>query len=146
MDDLVARRNAAQQELATLSSYASNYFSQMPSMTDNMRQKEKLEGQLSNLKAEHALIKQSADTYERDFLDRTETGRASTSGFFARRGISTLQDWTLFLFFATYAAWLLVLIVYTLRFSSRKLFTVGFILFFGPILGIFFGALILRLG
>lgn len=106
-----------------------------------------LKSQLNSLISNHALIKQAADTYDQDFLDRVTSGRTEgVHGFWARRGVSTLQDWVLLLFFMTFAGFLAVCILYTVRFSSKKVFTILFILVFGPILAAFFASLLLRFG
>ena len=98
------------------------------------------------MRTDRALLAQAADTYDKDFLDRAETGRVSGSGFWERRGVSTMQDWLLLFFFTVYAAWLIVCIVYTLQYSTKKLFTLSFILIGGPIFGVFLAALIMRFG
>ncbi len=111
----------------------------------NQQEQEKLAGQLSVLKAEHALIKQAADTYDKDFIDRAETGRGAI-GFWARRGVATLQDWVLLLFFAVYGVALLTFIGYAYKYSTRKVFTILFAAIIGPVIAVFFGAMILRFG
>lgn len=106
----------------------------------------KLEARLNIMRTDRALLAQAAETYDKEFLDRMETGRIGGGGFWERHGVSTVQDWILFLFFAVYAAWLVVLIGYTLRYSTKKVFTILFILFFGPVFGIFISSLIMRFG
>jgi hypothetical protein len=106
----------------------------------------KLESRLNTMRTDRALMAQAAETYDKEFLDRMETGRVGGGGFWARRGVSTVQDWILLLFFAVYVAWLIIFIAYTLRYSTKKLFTIAFILLFGPVFGVFIAALIMRLG
>jgi ribosome-binding ATPase YchF (GTP1/OBG family) len=60
-------------------------------------QNDELNNTIVNLKSKLANIKTAADTYDREYLDRMAD--KPLSGFARSRGISTLQDWVLLLFF-----------------------------------------------
>ncbi len=59
------------------------------------------ETQVVDLRAQLAQLKKTADTYDREFLDRSESGGAGLT-MWRRWGLSTLQDWVLAAFFFTY--------------------------------------------
>ena len=134
------------QKLASLVTTGGTYYGGADSFLTTRSQLEKLEARINTMRTERALMAQAAETYEREFLDRMETGRVGGSDLLARRGVSTLQDWVLLLFFAVYAAWLIVFIAYTLQHSTKKVFTIFFTLLFGPVFAVFIGSIILRFG
>ena len=59
-------------------------------------QKTDLQAKVMQLHAQLENVKKSADTYDREFLDRSAKPKR---GFFNSRGLSTLQDWLFFTFF-----------------------------------------------
>ena len=67
----------------------------------SVNQNEALQNTIINLKSKLANLKTMADTYDREYLDRMAD--KPLSGFARSRGISTLQDWVLLLFFIMYA-------------------------------------------
>ena len=77
-----------------------------------------LQQELQALEAKHAAMQKTADTYDREFLDR---GQPAAPGFWSRRGFHTLQDWLLGAFFLVYAVVCLGLLTVVLLYSKKKL-------------------------
>lgn len=107
----------------------------------SVTQHQELNAKVSDLKGKLASLEGIADTYDREFQDRTETGQVVGVGFFSRRGIATLQDWALFSFFATYVLMIVGLLSYALMYSTKKLIAVSAILGGGALFGVLSAAL-----
>lgn len=78
-----------------------------------------LQKQVQALEAKHAALQKTADTYDREFLDRGTA--AIKPGFWSRRGFHTFQDWLLGAFFLVYAVVCLGLLAVVLLYSTKKL-------------------------
>ena len=100
-----------------------------------LKQNSELQTQVTSLHAKLATIKKSADTYDREFLDRSPT--KTKRSFFNRNGVNTLQDWLIFMFFVSYTFISLTILVFTVMASRYKLYA-GFIV---CILSIIFGVM-----
>jgi hypothetical protein len=110
-------------------------------MAASITQSQTLDAKVSDLKGQLASLEGVADTYDREFQDRTEAGLVAGTGFFSRRGINTLQDWALFTFFGTYILMVVGLIFYALAYSTKKVVAVPVILGAGALFGVLLAAL-----
>jgi hypothetical protein len=101
-----------------------------------------LQAEVAQLGAKLASIKKEADTYDREFLDRTADKKPL--GVFRSRGITTFQDWILLIFFVAYGAICASLAIYGMRREGGGL-TEGFMVILVSVtVGIMMSAVILR--
>lgn len=118
------------------------YIAVQQSSSSLTNQNSKLAAELTGLKAKLAGIQKQNETYDREFLDRS-AGKKN-SGVFRRNGITTLQDWILFLFFVGYALICIIMLVY---YVSNNPFN-GYYLLMGiticTIFGIMMSAVVIR--
>lgn len=101
-----------------------------------------LQAEVTSLNAKLANVKKAGDTYEREFLDRSAT--PEKRGIFNRNGITTLQDWLLFMFFILYGIICLSVIIYTIRMSREKLYAGIMVFTITFVLGIMIAAIVVR--
>jgi VIT1/CCC1 family predicted Fe2+/Mn2+ transporter len=99
---------------------------------------EVLTSQQSALKSELNSLTATADTLNTEFEDRMGDAPKGT-------GISTRQDWILASFFISYAFASLVVIIYILRYSTKKWQGVLIVVIVSVILGIMTAGIIKRL-
>jgi regulator of replication initiation timing len=118
------------------------YIALQQSSSSLTSQNNTLTAELTELKAKLAGIQKQNETYDREFLDRS-AGKKN-SGVFRRNGITTLQDWILFLFFIGYFLICIIVLVYYVRNSPFN----GYYLLMGiaicTIFGIMMSAVIIR--
>jgi hypothetical protein len=118
------------------------YIGLQQSSSSLTNQNKKLTAELTELKAKLAGIQKQNETYDREFLDRS-AGKNNT-GVFRRNGITTLQDWILFLFFVGYALICIIVLVYYVMNAPFN----GYYLLMGiticTIFGIMMSAVIIR--
>jgi hypothetical protein len=90
--------------LATLASitslYNDKYLTLRSSLGTFSPQRAQLQESIAELDKKIKLKNSTISTYEREFLDRKALENPFT--FWRLRGVSTLQDWVLFIFFAVY--------------------------------------------
>ena len=126
----------------TTTNLYTQYVSAQTTGGNLLKQNTELQTQVTNLNAKLATIKKAGDTYDREFLDRSPTN--TKRGFFNRNGISTLQDWLLFMFFVSYAFISLTILIFTVMASRYKLYA-GFMVFIVSfIIGVMMSAVIMR--
>ena len=102
-----------------------------------------LQDTLKILKSKLANVKRVADTYDREYLDRVAD--KPLSGFWQSRGVSTLQDWILLLFFFMYTIISIGLVFLVITAADRSAMFNGFmILSFAFSLGVMLTAVIVR--
>ena len=101
-----------------------------------------LQANLNSLNTKLTNIKKTADTYDREFIDRS-AGK-NNIGFFRKRGISTLQDWLLFFFFLSYAVICITIIIYSTAMSTQKIMTFGMTASASLVFGVMMSAVIMR--
>jgi len=101
-----------------------------------------LQANVLSLKSKLANIKKSGDTYDREFLDRS--AKPAGQGIFRKRGITTLQDWLLFLFFLSYAIISLSILIFTVMVSREKLYAGLMVFIVTSVLGVMMSAVIMR--
>ncbi len=104
-----------------------------------------LDSELTSLKSQLASIRKSAETYDREFLDRKQAGEGVATRW-RRWGISTVQDWSLAAFFASYALACLTAILYAVMYAPEKKMAIGTIILAAVVLGIFIATMLLRMG
>jgi hypothetical protein len=120
------------------------YQQMKTAQASSIRQREELENEKNRLQAELANARKGAEAYDREFLDRTRAGMDKPSRT-ATYGISTLQDWVLFLFYISYAAATLALAGFIgMRAQSNKIVGVVGVLLGSAFLGILFSMVIVR--
>lgn len=109
----------------------------------SVNQNEALQNTIINLKSKLANVKTMADTYDREYLDRMAD--KPLSGFTRSRGISTLQDWVLLLFFMMYAIISIGMALFVVISNGANAMFNGFmILTFSFSLGVMLTAAIVR--
>ena len=102
-----------------------------------------LQDTLKILKSKLANVKRVADTYDREYLDRVVD--KPLSGFWQSRGVSTLQDWILLLFFFMYTIISVGLVFLVITAADRSALFNGFmILSFAFSLGVMLTVVIVR--
>lgn len=87
----------------------------------------------------------AADTFDREYQDRLELGLGGAS-FWQRRGLATLQDWALFLFYVSYGLVFLMVFLYTMKFSKTRGRAAVVLLAVFAILGVMITGILLRFG
>lgn len=101
-----------------------------------------LQGELDQLKARLANIRQEGEKYDREFLDYS-SGKGGNR--FTRWGISTLQDWLLFFFFLSYAFICLCLIIFATNAAGFSITTLVSQILAAIVFGIMMSAVIIRI-
>lgn len=120
------------------------YQQMKAAQSSSIRQRDELENEKNRLQSELANARKGAEAYDREFLDRTRAGMDKPSRT-ATYGISTLQDWVLFLFYISYAAATLALAIFIgMRAQSNKIVGVVGVLLGSAFLGILFSLVIVR--
>jgi hypothetical protein len=114
---------------------ATTQLGQIQMMFDQYHEK----GDLTN---ELAHVRDATETYEREFLDRSSSG----GGGGRPAGLKSFQDWVLLAFFGLYALLLVIMIVFVMRTSTKKLRAVATVLAGGTALGAMMMGMIVRLG
>lgn len=132
--------------LAMLNTTTTNLFQQYTAAqtagSSLTGQNTQLQAQVESLNAKLANIKKTGETYDREFIDRS-AGKGSV-GFARLRGISTLQDWLLLIFFVSYAIICICILFYTVAASQEKLFAGVMVLTTSVIFGVMMSAVIMR--
>ena len=100
-----------------------------------------LQVDVANLSSKLANVQKGADTYNREFLDRS--GK-NTIGAARRFGLSTLQDWLFLLFFVSYGVICLCILIFTVMVSKEKIFAGISVLSVSLILGVIMANVIIR--
>ena len=118
------------------------YLSLQQSSTSLTSQNSTLAAELTQLKAKLAGIQKQNETYDREFLDRS-AGKKNY-GMFRRNGITTLQDWILFLFFVGYALICLIVLLYYILNNPFNSYYVVMGITVCTIFGIMMSAVIIR--
>lgn len=80
--------------------FTNTYSTQVSNSASSDEQVKSLQASVKTLKAKLANIKKVSDTYDREYLDRVSV--TPIGGFWRTRGVSTLQDWVLLIFFSIY--------------------------------------------
>jgi len=88
--------------------FTNTYSTQVSNSANSIAQLTGLQQNVTTLKARLANVKKVSDTYDREYQDRIVD--KPLSGFWRSRGVTTLQDWVLFLFFVVYTAVSLTLV------------------------------------
>jgi len=101
-----------------------------------------LQAEVVQLGAKLAAIKKEADTYDREFLDRSADKKPP--GFFSSRGISTFQDWILLIFYIAYAAICASLVIYAVTRPGGTFQEAFTVLLVSVVVGVMMSAVILR--
>ena len=104
-------------------------------------QKTELQNKINALDAQLKVKDNAISTYEREFLDRKAIEKPFT--FWRLRGVSTLQDWVLFAFFAVYGIICLTALTATI-FSQYALYNFFVVLLSSVTIGIMITATIVR--
>ncbi len=101
----------------TIPNLHGQYMTTVNASTALQGQNTGLQAQVRELEAKHAALQATADTYDREFLDRPPVAM----GFWSRAGFQTFQDWILAAFFLLYGVVCLIALVFVLKFSNKKL-------------------------
>lgn len=145
--DLNKRKANLTFTLNTIGTLYTEYDQRLKNQAVEIRQKTELENQKVALEAKLAAIKSSADTYDREFLDRTAgvgSSEVVRSGFWARRGFRTFQDWVLAAFFLAYALVGLGITGLLVARANKKLAAAFICLTATVIIGIMMAGMIMR--
>jgi len=101
-----------------------------------------LQENLVQLRAKLASVRKISDTYDREYLDRMAD--KPLNSFWRLRGVSTLQDWVLLVFFFIYGIITLTLVVMVVMFSKAPVFNGVMLLGTALALGIMITGVIVR--
>lgn len=101
-----------------------------------------LQGEVVQLGAKLAAVKKEADTYDREFLDRSADRKPP--GFFSSRGITTFQDWILLIFYIAYGAICASLVIYAMTRPGGTFQEAFTVLLVSVVVGVMMSAVILR--
>jgi hypothetical protein len=107
------------------------------------KQQAALHTELTTLKGRLATIHKEGETYDREFIDRS-AGKKEF-GFFRRNGVTTMQDWLLFIFFVSYAVICIAIIGYYTSTNPFNPFFLGIAVAIAVIFGIMMSAVVIRL-
>ena len=133
---------AAQNLLTSVkSSFDNKYSTQVSNSGSLTSQSSDLDNQVLTLKAKLAKAKKISDTYDREYLDRMVS---SSSSFWRYRGVSTLQDWVLLIFFSLYTIIAIGLVIIVFMMSRSPLFGTLITAGMGLAVGTMIVALIVR--
>jgi hypothetical protein len=122
--------------------FRNTYSTQISNNASSVKQLAALQQNVTTLKARLANVKKISDTYDREYQDRMND--KPLSGFWRSRGITTLQDWVLFIFFLIYAILSVSLAVIALTTSTAGGFNAFMILATSFSLGVMITAVIVR--
>jgi hypothetical protein len=92
-----------------------------------------LTSQKVNLTNKLEALRTEADTLNQEYLDRSQGGSPT---LLQRYGLSTQQDWILFLFFFSYGFMCLVFIIFILQRSAAKMQGVVIFIMIAVVIGI----------
>jgi hypothetical protein len=127
--------------MQTLPNLHTQYTTLARASTQLGDQNSELQKQVRALEAKHAALQKTADTYDREFLDR---GQPAAPGFWSRRGFHTLQDWLLGAFFLVYAVVCLGLLTVVALYSKKKLQGAVIVISVSVIIGVMMVGIISR--
>lgn len=146
MTDVLTRKSVA---TTTLNSTATSMFTQYQQLIGNQSQlntqKAKLDASMKQLKSEMVAVKDNAERYDREFLDRKNAGEGTYTTA-QRLGLVTVQDWVLLFFFGSYTFAILILILNAYRFAPKAGVGIGIILLLGLVFGLMTAVVIIKLG
>jgi hypothetical protein len=147
MATFVERRGALSTALANTQTLFDQYNQQKTNQATLTAQRATLEANVAELSTRLNELESSADAYDREFLDRTRSDSPDglrTPSFFARKGLSTFQDWLLAGFFGVYALLSILLTVYVGIASTKKVKAVSMVAGTSFVLGVMIAAVIRR--
>ena len=127
---------------STRDSYNNTYMRQISSAGSSNMQLSGLQENLVQLRAKLASVRKISDTYDREYLDRMAD--KPLNSFWRLRGVSTLQDWVLLVFFFIYGIITLTLVVMVVMFSKAPVFNGVMLLGTALALGIMITGVIVR--
>lgn len=127
---------------STRDSYNNTYTRQISSAGSSNMQLSGLQENLVQLRAKLASVRKISDTYDREYLDRMAD--KPLNSFWRLRGVSTLQDWVLLVFFFIYGIITLTLVVMVVMFSKAPVFNGVMLLGTALALGIMITGVIVR--
>jgi hypothetical protein len=108
-------------------------------------QKIDLDASMKQLKSEMVAVKDNAERYDREFLDRKNAGEGTYTTA-QRLGLVTVQDWVLLFFFGSYALAILVLALNAYKFAPKAGLGIGIILVLGLVFGLMTAVVLIKLG
>ncbi len=100
---------------------------------------------MKQLKSEMVAVKDNAERYDREFLDRKNAGEGTYTTA-QRLGLVTVQDWVLLFFFGSYALAILVLALNAYKFAPKAGLGIGIILVLGLVFGLMTAVVLIKLG
>ena len=121
--------------------YRDKYLTLGSSMGIYGQQKAELQDTLASLNTKIKLKNSALSTYEREYLDRKKIEQPFT--FWRLRGVSTLQDWVLFIFFAIYGIICATALLITFT-SDYPLYNFAIVLIGSVAVGVMITATIVR--
>jgi hypothetical protein len=121
--------------------YTNNYLTLVSSDTPSTQQFGDLQAMYNRLKQKYDTKQDTIDTYDREYLDRRSSEQPYT--FWRLRGVSTLQDWVLLVFFIIYGLICFSILMLTLT-SPYPLYLFSVVLLTSLTIGIMIVATIVR--
>ena len=143
IDDVKFRKSQLDDKLITLDQLVTT-FQQKTRATDELQKtKQHAEDALGELETKGKDADSAAETYDREFLDRSA---GSSWRFFQRFGISTLQDWLVMILYVLYLIICITLFIIAVKVSPQKILAGVTILLVSIFFGLMITGLILRFG
>lgn len=140
--EFVTQITSTQSMLQTVDDLFNNKYSTQVSNGGSLKsQSTDLDDTVIALKAKLAKVKSISDTYDREYLDRMTTKKVS---FWQSRGISTLQDWILLIFFVLYTIISISLIGMVFMLNKYSVFSILLMVGALGMLGTLFVGVIVR--
>ena len=120
--------------VAELQNLYSSYSTQASSISSYLPESDNLDRQIQKQNLQLQDLTRQEETYDREFLDRKQN--PSNTGIFYRIGLRTTEDWVFAYFFFSYMIFVLILLLYVLRHSTKKIYAVATVTGIGILFGI----------
>ena len=120
--------------VAELQNLYSSYSQQASSISSYLPESDNLDRQIQKQNLQLQDLTRQEEIYDREFLDRKQN--PSNTGIFYRIGLRTTEDWVFAYFFFSYMIFVLILLFYVLRYSTKKIYAVATVTGIGILFGI----------
>ena len=120
--------------VAELQNLYSSYSQQASSISSYLPESDNLDRQIQKQNLQLQDLTRQEETYDREFLDRKQN--PSNTGIFYRIGLRTTEDWVFAYFFFSYMIFVLILLLYVLRHSTKKIYAAAAVTGIGTLFGI----------
>ena len=133
----------AQEKLLRAQHMYNNIYSTIKNPSDSI-QESKLAMKVAGMKLELAEMKNTREVHDREYVDYAQSGQKPN--IWQRNGLSTVQDWVLFLFFTVYGLFVLGLLIAVCMSGTNIIGGIFGVLLGSAIFGIMISMIIMRYG